>query len=193
MFNLKPKSQPRRSSHLKVVSSSREPFGKRQSSSIGSTIFLLLICGALAYGYYTLTSNGDSPTVINEDGEEVLSPERKAKLDRELDEFDNSVQYALIAIIDGYYPCYTCPNGSPTIFLYENQIWKYGSSRKGEKGRYPNGNYGAPNLRFVEQFWGTEMECRKQEKFMIYNYPLLPEAKKRGIRLFRPPGNKNDN
>lgn len=131
--------------------------------------------------------------MFNEDGEEVLSPERQAKLDRELEEFDQSIQYALVTTIDAYYPCFSCPDGSPTIFLYENEIWKYGSTRKGEAGRYSSNNYGAPNLRFVGQFYGNEMECRKREKIMIYNYPLLPEAKKSELRLFRPPGNRIDN
>jgi len=36
-------------------------------------------------------------------------------------------------------------------------------------------------------------ECLKMEKLKIYNYPLLPEALKRKIKLFRPPGNANDN
>lgn len=78
------------------------------------------------------------------------------------------------------------------FFLRKFEVWKYGTTRKGEGGRYPNGNFGAPNLLFLEQFQGTYSECLKMEKFQIYNYPLLPEAKRNGIILFRPPGNKND-
>ena len=63
-----------------------------------------------------------SPIVIDEEGNARLSPERQAKLDKELEELDNAVQYALIATVDGYYPCYTCPDGSPTIYLYEGEI-----------------------------------------------------------------------
>lgn len=65
-------------------------------------------------------------------------------------------------------------------------------TRKGEKGRYPGGDYGAENVRYVEQYEGTYSECLKMEKIKIYNYPLLPEARKRELQLFRPPGNKND-
>ena len=133
-----------------------------------------------------------SPIVIDEDGNARLSPERQAKLEKELEEIDSAVQYVLYATVDGYYPCYTCPDGSPTIFLYENEVWRYGVTRKGEKGRYPGGDYGAENVRFIEQFEGTYSECLKMEKIKIYNYPLLPEARKRELQLFRPPGNKND-
>lgn len=155
--------------------------------------WVVLLLGAGFLIYHLISGDQASPTVINEDGEEVLSPERQGKLDRELDEFDNAVQYALFATVDGYYPCYTCPDGSVTIFLYEGEVWRYGSTRKGKEGRYPNENYGASNLFYAEQFWGNEMECRKMEKVKIYKYPLLPEALKRGIKLLRPPGNKNDN
>jgi len=120
------------------------------------------------------------------------SPERKAKLDEELDEIDNAVQYALFAVIDGYYPCYSCVSGQKDIFLYKGSVWKYGVTRKEESERYPGGNYGASNLLFVPQFWGTYSECLKMEKTMIYNYPFLPETIARKTILIRPPGNRND-
>ena len=116
-----------------------------------------------------------------------------SEIDRELEEIDNALQYALIADVSRDYPCFTCPDGSNTIFLYKGEVWRYGSTRKGEKGRYPSGNYGAPNLSFIVQFKGTYSECLKMEKTKIYNYPLLPEALKRKVKLFRPPGNVNDN
>lgn len=192
MFKFKPgprnRDPYRITPKLRPVTSTNEE--REQKPFFRWIVFLLGACFLI----YQITSGIPvSPTVINEEGEEVLSPERQAKLDKELEEFDNAIQYALIATITGYYPCLTCPDGSPTIFLYENEVWKYGSTRKGEKGRYPTSNYGAPNLRFIEQFWGTETECRKREKLMIYTYPLLPEAKRRKIKLFRPPGNANDN
>jgi hypothetical protein len=64
-----------------------------------------------------------------------LSPERKAKLDRELEELDNAEQYVLRANRDGWYPCYSCPTKN-RIFLLKDEVWKYGVTRKGEKGRY---------------------------------------------------------
>lgn len=168
------------------------PGGGSPGPFIMLLLLSLLAVGVVA-GHKILAGKEKSPIVIDEDGNARLSPERQAKLDKELEELDNAVQYALIATVDGYYPCYTCPDGSPTIYLYEGEIWRYGSTRKGEQGRYPDGNYGTANVFYVEQFWGTELECRKMEKIKIYNYPLLPEALKRDIQLYRPPGNKIDN
>lgn len=192
MFNPNPKGRSRRSSNLKVVSSRDEPL-ENNGNSVRSFLFLLIFGAVLAFAYHIVAEDKGSPTVVNEDGETILHPDRQAKLDKELEEFDEAVQYALFVTVDGYYPCYSCPDVLPTIYLYEGEIWRYGSTRKGEKGRYPDGNYGTENLLYVEQFWGTELECRKREKIMIYSYPLLPEALKRKIKLFRPPGNKNDN
>ena len=134
-----------------------------------------------------------APGVVSTpEGEITLSEERKAKLDRELEEIDNAIQYALVALVDGYYPCLSCPFGQKTVYLYKGNIWKYGVTRKSEAERYPGGNYGADNLLFLPMFFGTYGECLKQEKTLIYNYPLLPEAQGREIILARPPGNVYD-
>jgi len=45
---------------------------------------------------------------------------------------------------------------------------------------------------FVPQYEGTEQECLIEEKRKIYDYPNLPECRKRSIVLMRPPGNKID-
>jgi|APTNR8051073442_1049403.scaffolds.fasta_scaffold08830_5 hypothetical protein len=157
-------------------------------------ILLVLVSGLLVGIYHVYLSEKDisSPIVIDEEGNEALSPERSAKLYKELGEIDNAAQYALIANVAGYYPCFTCPDGSTTIYLYKGEVWKYGTTRKGEQKRYPGKTYGAPNLSFIVQFQGDLSACLKMEKIKIYNYPLLPEATKRAIRLFRPPGNTND-
>lgn len=157
-------------------------------------LLIVLVAGGACWSFhiYAGKKSISSPIVIDEQGGETLAPERRAKLDKELDELENAEQYALIANLDGYYPCYTCPNGATTIYLYKGEVWKYGATRKGEEKRYPGKSYGAPNLSFIVQFQGNFGECLKMEKIKIYNYPLLPEAKKRSIRLFRPPGNSND-
>jgi len=105
------------------------------------------------------------------------------------------VQYALVATIDGFYPCYSSLTSS-TIYLKEGEIWKYGKTCNGEEGRYPNG-LPFKNLQFIVQFFGTEEQCLIVEKQKIYNYFLLPDnierAKKNGTQiLIRPPGNKID-
>ena len=156
--------------------------------------FILLAIAMLMVSYHLfLGKEGQaSPIVEDDEGNVVLSPERQAKLNKELEEIDNAEQYVLTATINGFYPCYTCPDGSGRIYLYEGEVWKYGVTRKGEKGRYPNQNYGAPDLTYIAQFEGTYAECLKMEKTKIYSYPLLPEARKRNVILIRPPGNAND-
>lgn len=130
--------------------------------------------------------------IVTPEGDLALSPERQAKLDKELGEIDNAVQYALIVDESGIFPCYSCPSGQITIFLNSGDVWKYGVTRKGENARYPAGNYGAPNLLFVIEFRGTYSECLKMEKTKIYNYPFLPQALARTLILPRPPGNIYD-
>lgn len=133
-----------------------------------------------------------SPIVIDEKGNATLAPHREKKLQKELGEIDNAVQYALRASESGYFPCYTCPDGKGTIYLQKGEVWRYGTTRKGENGRYPSGDYGVPNLTFVPEFVGTYSECLKMEKTKIYHYPLLPEALKRDFILAIPPGNLID-
>ena len=177
-------------SRLRVVSSKNSgnaPKGHRWFA-------ILLLFALLLFGYhYVNSSKKVAPGILETpEGEIALSPERQAKLDRELEEIDNATQYALVALIDGEYPCLSCPFGLKTIYLYKGNIWKYGVTRKGEAERYPGGNYGAENLLFLPMFYGTYSECLKEEKRLIYNYPLLPEATAREIILARPPGNKYD-
>jgi len=129
-------------------------------------LFLLLLCALLASGYIIWNSSKKiAPGLIETpEGEIILSPEREAKRNRELEEIDNAIQYALVATIDGYYPCLSCPFGVETIYLYKGNVWKYGVTRKGEAERYPGGNYGADNLLFFPMFEGTYSECLKREK-----------------------------
>lgn len=175
---------------LKVIS-------KKESSGSprGSAWIMLLFIGVVLLAGYHIYDKGKevAPGIIETpDGDIALSPERKAKLARELEEIDNAVQYALVAKQSGIFPCYTCPNGQITIFLNELETWKYGVTRKGEKERYPDGNYGAPNLLFVVEHEGNYAECLKMEKIKIYNYPFLPQSRTRSLILHRPPGNKYD-
>jgi len=125
-----------------------------------------------------------------------LSIERAAKKAREIErieshsfKYNNCVQYALVALNDGWFPCYNCDKDS--IYLYKDEVWKYGKTCFGEQGRYPNG-LPVKNLRYEMQIQGTEKECLIAEKEKIYNYPNLPECQKRNIFLIRPAGNKID-
>ncbi|MCI4647597.1 hypothetical protein [Phaeodactylibacter sp.] len=119
-----------------------------------------------------------------------LSPERRQKLEKELEELENAEQYALVAAIDGWYPCFHCKN-TDHIFLLKSEVWKYGVTRKGEKERYGTGLLDR-RLIYTIQYTGQLQECLKQEKIKIYTYALLPENLKRQHPLIRPPGNKRD-
>lgn len=126
-----------------------------------------------------------------------LSLDRAAKRDKEIErieshsyKYDNCEQYALVALKNGWFPCYNCGT-KDSIYLYAGEVWKYGKTCLGENLRYSNGLPTA-NLRFIQQFKGTEKECLIIEKEKIYNYPNLPECQKRNFVLLRPAGNKID-
>lgn len=179
---------------IATVEEKRKPhFGEpeNQSPSRFPLLLFLLVVGVLG-GYYLISGTKKSPIVIDEHGNKSLAPHRQEKRDKELWEINNAMQYVLLAEVDGYYPCETCPNGAKTIFLYAGEIWKYGVTRIGEKRRYPGGDYGASNVVYLPQFEGTYSECLSMEKTKIYDYPLLPEATKEGMLLIRPPGNAKD-
>lgn len=125
------------------------------------------------------------------------SPERVYKKEKEITRildktYDEQFceQYALVAVKDSWYPCFRC-GGRDSIFLLEGEVWKYGKTCKGESGRYSNG-MPTDFLEYVPEFFGTEQECLVEEKRKIYNYPNLPECKKRNFIMLRPAGNKID-
>lgn len=127
----------------------------------------------------------------NEDGEAELSPERKEKLARELDELEEAEQYVLLARFDKMYPCFNCKEKS-SIFLTKGLVWKYGVTIKREKGRYGNKLF-QEGFIYLVQYKGLLHQCFQKEKLKIYNYAILPENLIRPIPLIRPPGNKQDN
>lgn len=150
----------------------------------------------IAVGFVFLLIMAVAPFLIfDELGNPSLSPKREGKLKRELDKLDEAEQYALLANNNGYYPCLSCKASgvdSIQVFLFRGEVWKYGTTTRGEKGRYRN-TLVDKNLRYTPQFVGTLADCLKQEKIKIYQYPLLPESLKRDFHLIRPPGNKQDN
>ena len=169
---------------------------KSKSKPPNWVLWIILLLGAILLISNLLMSEKELPPglVPTPEGNFELSPERQAKLEQELEELENAIQYALIARRSGEFPCYSCPNGQKLIYLIAGETWKFGSTRKGgAEGRYPSGDFGSPNLLFVEQYTGTLTDCMKEEKRKIYAYPFLPEARARDIILIRPPGNKNDN
>lgn len=185
----------KRASQDTITEPKREQNPKRKGSR--EHIFWILLGAGFLFFVYLLASGeseaSSSPITIDESGNVKLTPEREAKMRREIEEIENAEQYALIAAISKHFPCYSCVNGVNILFLNKGEVWKYGVTRKGERIRYPGGHYGATDLIYVQQYKGNYAECLKKEKLKIYEYPLLPEARRRSTILPRPPGNKNDN
>ncbi len=122
-------------------------------------------------------------------GAPKLSPKEKEKLEKRLREIDESEQYALIAMEDGWYPC--LHSGRTTYFLRAGEVWKYGVTSKGQFGRYTATFLFENRVSYLPEFEGTFSECLKQEQIKLYNYPHLPEnlARDPANRLPRPPYN----
>ncbi len=108
-------------------------------------------------------------------------------------------QYALTALKSDNYPCFECKNNQ--LFLKQGEVWRYGFAGKGgEKTRYPTGTFYVDekwrltklHLKYMTEYKGVKWRCLLEEIFKIYDYPELPEAQKREIKLIRPPGNKQD-
>ena len=146
-------------------------------------IVMLVLCSVALVVYFSFIQK-------TPDGTYELTPQRKAKLEKELEELDNAEQYVLVAFNNGIYPCFSCV-GKNSIFLKRGEVWRYGVTRKGESIRYP-GNLNNVGLFYLTEYYGPLQECLKQEKLKIYNYALLPENLTRNVPLIRPPGNKRD-
>ena len=122
-------------------------------------------------------------------GEPRLNSQHQQQLQKKLNELEEAEQYALIATKSGMYPC--LHSGHTLYFLHVGEIWKYGVTTKGERGRY-TGQYLLDNsVAYVIQYLGTVGECLKQEQIKLFSYPLLPEnlARPEKDRLIRPPFN----
>jgi len=120
-----------------------------------------------------------------------LSSAREAQMEQRLKRLEQCEQYVLLAKFSGVYPCYSCGVDS-TIFLKAGEVWKYGITIRGEKGRYSNTWVTSLGLRYRVQYRGSIQDCLQQETLKIYQYALLPENTRRKPPLVRPPGNKVD-
>lgn len=125
----------------------------------------------------------------NDNGWE-LSPNRVAKLNSDTMKMDNAEQYVLRASITGIYPCPSCPYRD-SIFLNKNEIYRYGITINGEKGRYGN-LLNVKNLNYFTQYKGDLKNCLIEERKRIIRYPLLQENLRRDNPIARPPGNYKD-
>lgn len=118
-----------------------------------------------------------------------LNPKEAAKLQKRLTEIDEAEQYALVANEDGWYPCNHL--GRTIFHLLPGEVWKYGTTTKGQFGRYNIGYLEEKNVSYIIQFKGTIGECLKEEQRKLFGYPYLPENLIRPMhnRLPRPPYN----
>lgn len=128
--------------------------------------------------------------VEEEYGSSKLHPKEEERLQRRLKEIDDSEQYALIAEVDGWYPC--LHRGRTIFYLKAGEVWKYGVTSKGQLGRYKTDFLIRNNVSYFTQFKGTFSECLKQEQIKLFNYPYLPEnlARPKAEQLPRPPFNQ---
>lgn len=91
-------------------------------TSTGAALLLLLAAGMVKKEF---SSTEVSPKPAAQDS---------VRLEKRLREIDESEQYALIASVNGWYPC--LHKGRPGCYLLSGEIWKYGVTSKGEFGRY---------------------------------------------------------
>ncbi|MCB0597598.1 MAG: hypothetical protein H6557_24430 [Lewinellaceae bacterium] len=93
---------------------------EQQPSSPPKLIFWL-IGGILLVAAY----KGVDFIEVGKDGKIRLSKQRQEKLDREIENLKEAEQYVLVALYDGWFPCYNCGT-STQIFLRRGETWKYG-------------------------------------------------------------------
>jgi len=150
-----------------------------------SKLFYFLLAGSVLLCFVlfkNLVFESDEP-------EPKLSPKEEEKLLKRLREIDESEQYALIALSDGWYPC--LHSGRTSYYLKKGEVWKYGVTSKGKKGRYTTDYLVKNRVVYFVQSIGTFSECLKEEQIKLYYYPHLPEnlARPPAERLPRPPYN----
>ena len=163
-----------------------KPEVRKTSTKTQTSILPLLTGGAVLLVAVAIFS----PVAFNGEIEAPkLSPKEEAKLQKRLKEIDEAEQYALIAIESGWYPC-NHP-GCSTFYLLPGEVWKYGTTTKGQFGRYSVKYLAGINVSYMIQFRGTIAECMKEEQVKLFFYPYLPEnlVRPEKDRLPRPPYN----
>lgn len=123
------------------------------------------------------------------DDEPQLTPKHQQQLQKKLNELEDAEQYALVAMAEGLYPC--VHSGRALYHLHPGEVWKYGVTARGERGRYTTHFLQGNGVEYVIQFKGNMTECLQEEQRKLFSYPLLPEnlARAEIDRLLRPPYN----
>ncbi len=161
-----------------------KPLTQNPRQGTSKSTYLLLVCSVLLIIAFITNS------VLEKSGNEPkLSRKEEEKLQKRLKEIDESEQYALVAMEDGWYPC--LHSGRISCYLKKGEVWKYGVTSKGEFGRYTALFLSKNRVTYFIEYDGTFSECLKQEQIKLFNYPYLPEnlARLPAERLSRPPYN----
>ncbi len=155
------------------------------------TTFVWFLVACVCVLVYAGVSEFEKFTKIDENGKVQLTEKRLEKLHKDTLKLQNAEQYVLIALESGYYPCFTCKD-TTAIWLYQNEVWRYGVTINGKEMRYPKSTF--KNLVYLVEFKGNLQQCLVEERKKIVIYPLLPENLKRSAekRLGRPPANPYD-
>lgn len=155
-----------------------EPKKKNPLPFFIGTVVLMIFC-ALKW----------SDVVEYVNGEPHLTAKHRQKLEKKLAELEEGEQYVLIATRNGFYPC--VHDGHPLYFLHVGEVWKYGTTIKGQQGRYGTQYMDENAVSYIVEFRGPMGACLQQEQIKLFSYPLLPEnlARPKEMRLLRPPNN----
>lgn len=138
---------------------------------------ILLIIGLLVVFAYKHYEDGYEEI----DGEWVIKPKFKDKIDDKTKSFDECEVYYLLALEDGFYECFNCEGG--LFFLYKDEIVKIGFSCDGEE-RYLQSFYDGIRVKYKTVFVGNSNECQVEEIRHLGMYATIPE------NLARPLPNK---
>lgn len=135
----------------------------------------------------------------NEDGSYSLSREWEEAIDQKKEKIEQHLLYVLAAAEDGVYLCKHCPTGK--FYLYAGEIYRYGTTGNGKKGRGYNGTWEVKNLLVFHRIMlGDEATVKLKQAELIGSYALHPENMRRPLigepsskeywyRLVLPPGN----
>ncbi len=133
---------------------------------------------------------------VDENGKLQLTDERKQAVSDRHDRLDNAELYMLIAEVDGYFECPSCPLGTHKrgkYFLKAGEVYKYGVTIQ-KKDRYTESELNRWRLTYVDLDRGSDTAMKKKETTLIAEYALHPENLKRSEkwRLAIPPGSGTD-
>ena len=150
---------------------------------------ILILCISLVILDFAFKKINNNPDVkIIESGKLILGEHEDSMLKKELEQFENCVQYAIVATISGYFDCHKCPFGITKVWLNKGEIWKYGESCQIEK-RWPQSKLEPLFLLREDQIKGDIKITKQAEREKLRKYKLLQESRKKEGWFMLPPGN----